>query len=374
MATRRGKGEGSIYRRADGRWVGCISLGNGKRKYLYGKTRKEVAEKLKGALRDQQQGLLTTGPRRTVAAYLAQWLETAKPSVRPRTYESYDLNVRRVLPYLGKLPLASLTPADVQRCYTALLDGGLSRRSVEQCHAVLHRALKQALRWGLIPRNVTEAVSVPRPKRKEMQTLTREQVQALFQATAGDRLHALWVLFCTTGLRLGEATGLRWDDVDLATGRLTVTRALQRQKGVGLVFVEPKSARSRRTIHLAPLARQTLQEHRKRQIQERLQAGPLWQDHRLVFCTPTGGPLDPAWVNEALHRALATAGLPRIRVHDLRHTAASLLLAAGTNPKLVQELLGHSTIVLTLDTYSHVTPALHQEVAERMERLLGASG
>ena len=368
--ARRGHGEGSIYQRRDGRWTGFIPLEGGKRKFFYGKTRRDVQQQLRQALVDQHQGTLVTGPRQTVAEYLKRWLEdTVKHSVRPRTFESYSLNVRRLEPHIGKLTLSSLSPEAVQKTYGALLEAGLAPRSVEQAHTVLHRAMRLAVQWRLIGRNPTEAVTVPRPKHDEMHTLTHEQVQMLFVSSVDDRFHALWVLLATTGLRMGEATGLRWEDVDLQHRRLLVRRALQRQRGVGLVMVEPKSERSRRTVHLASGTVTALREHRHRQLEERLQAGPLWSDQDLVFCNLMGTPVDPARINEALHRALKRAGLPRIRVHDLRHTAATLLLGRGVHPKMVADLLGHSTIVLTLNTYSHVIPALHAEVAAHMDTL-----
>ncbi|MBI4321040.1 MAG: tyrosine-type recombinase/integrase [Chloroflexi bacterium] len=375
--ARRGPGEGSINKskRKDGRYMARITLDDGKRKYFYGKTKEEVRSQMIKALADLQEGKLITGPSQTVAQYLNRWLtDIVSQSVRPRTQESYVLNVRRVLPHIGKLRLTKLQPAHIQACYAALLEGGLSRRSVEQCHTVLHRALRQALQWEMIGRNPTEAVSVPRPKRREMHTLTAHQVQDLFASSTEDCLHALWVLLATTGLRLGEATGLKWDDIDFATGKLTVRRALQRQTGTGLVFVEPKTEGSRRTIHLAESTVAILREHRRTQLAQRLESGPAWQDRGLVFCTSVGSPLEPARVNEAFHLALSKAGLPRLRVHDLRHTAATLLLSRGVHPKVVQEFLGHSTITLTLDTYSHVIPSLHSEVASHMESLFQRSG
>lgn len=372
---RRGHGEGTIYKRTDGRWEGAISLDGRQRKRFYGKTRKEVQEQLTNVLKARQEGLLATGPTQTVAQYLAQWLEdTVKHSVRPRTREAYDLNVRRLVPHLGTIRLNRLTPAQVQAAYAALLDRGLSRRSVEQAHTVLHRALHQAVQWGLIGRNPTEAVAVPRPERREMKTLTAEELQTLFTSTASHRLHALWVVLATTGLRLGEATGLRWEDVDFGGCRVTVRRAVQRQRGKGMVAVEPKTERSRRTVHIAEGTAGALREHKRRQAAERLCAGPLWQDHGLVFCNTTGGPLDPARVRKPFRIALERAGLPNIRVHDLRHSCATLLLSQGVHPKVVQELLGHSTITLTLDTYSHVIPALHMEAATKMNRLFEPPG
>jgi integrase len=202
-----------------------------------------------------------------------------------------------------------------------------------------------------------------------MHTLTQEEVGRLFQASQGHRLHALWVLLATTGLRLGEALGLLWSDIDFTGSRLIVNRALQRQPGVGYVFVEPKTARSRRTVYLAPGTLAVLTEHRRRQVEDQLAAGPEWNDTRLVFASPVGRPVDGTWTTKWFHRALGQAHAPRIRIHDLRHTAASHLLRRGVHPKVVQELLGHSTISLTLDTYSHVAPALHAEVARHMEAL-----
>jgi integrase len=255
--------------------------------------------------------------------------------------------------------------------YAALLHQGLSRRRVEQTHTVLHRALRQAVLWGLMFRNPTEAVTVPRPSRREMQTLTEEEVGRLFRASRGHRLHTLWVLLATTGLRLGEALGLLWSDVDFDGGRLVVSRALQLQPGIGAVFVEPKTARSRRTVYLAPGTVSALSEHRRRQVEDQLALGPEWNDTGLVFTAPTGRPVDGTWAIKRFHRVLDLAGVPRVRIHDLRHTAATHLLRRGVHPKVVQELLGHSTISLTLNTYSRVAPALHAEVANHMQALFG---
>jgi integrase len=306
-----------------------------------------------------------------VARYLNDWLASVKPSVRPRSFEAYDLNVRRVLPWIGRYRLTHLTPLHVQSCYTSLLEGGLSKRSVEQVHTVLHNALRQAVKMGLIFRNVTNAVSVPRPERKEMRTLTAEQADALFAVTADDRNGALWRLLLTTGVRLGEALGLKWDDVDLDKGRATIQRALQRQAGAGLVFVEPKSQRSRRTVNLTRQTVAALAEHRRSQLEDRLAAGPMWTDYGVVFARPDGRPLEPSGVITALHDALTRAGLPKVRVHDLRHSAATFLLQRSVHPRVVQEMLGHSTVVLTLDTYSHVSPTMRREAADQMEALFG---
>jgi integrase len=383
--AKRGQGEGSIYKRkTDGRWAASVTLGyvNGKRKRktFYGESRREVQEQLTAALRARQQGLLIVEDRQTVEQYLTRtWLPTVRQRIRPRAYENYDLNVRRILPYLGKIRLAALKPSAIQQCYTSLLEKGLkghplSRRSVEQAHTVLHAALRQALKWDMIMRNPADAVTVPRPMRREMKTLTADQALLLFDTSKGSRFHALWLLFATAALWMGEATALRWADVDLRRGTAVIQRALQHQQGAGLVFVEPKSASSRRTVHLAQVTVAALLEHRTCQVEQRLQLGEAWDDQDLIFPNETGGPIQPGHVRDMFHQALAQAGLPRIRPHDLRHTAATLLFEAGTHPKKVQELLGHSSILLTLGTYSHVLPSMHDEVATHMDELFNQSG
>jgi integrase len=371
---RRGNGEGTLYRRSDGRWGATVTLDDGGRKTYYGRSRQQVLDRIKEVTRQRDQGLEISSMDQLTGDFLARWLEdTVRNSVRPKTYESYELNVRRLQPLIGSIRLGSLSPAHVQSAYGALLRSGLSARTIHHTHAVLHRALKQAVLWNMIARNPTEAASRPRPIRTEMKTLSESEVRRLFEATEDDRLHALWVLLVTTGLRLGEALGLRWDDLDPESGRLVVRRALQRQRGNGLVFVEPKTGRSRRTVHLAAGTLDVLSEHRQRQREARLLNGPAWQEGNLVFCTVIGRPLEGGQVSWRFRKALGVAGLPRIRLHDLRHTAATILLTRGVHPKVVQEMLGHSTITLTLDTYSHVAPALHREAANQMEHLFQQS-
>ncbi|HZU18872.1 MAG TPA: tyrosine-type recombinase/integrase [Candidatus Dormibacteraeota bacterium] len=373
--ARRAAGEGTIYQRADGRWVAQLRA-DGRRLTFYGATRREANEKLLKARRDRAEGVLLAASGWTLGQYLERWLtDVVSRSVRPRTYETAALNVRRLLPYLGRLKLGSLSPAAVQYTYGRLLDRGLSARSVEQVHEVLHRALRQAVLWGLIARNPTDGVAVPRPARREPRVLTEAEIRRLFEATGDHRLYALWVVLATTGLRLGEALGLMWDDLDAKTGRLHVRRALQWQRGRGPVLTEPKTRRSRRVVYLAPSVVRALADHRHRQEEERLLAGSRWEGIGLIFCTRWGRPIRDTYLSAVFHRTLARAGLPRVRIHDLRHTAASHLLARGVHPKVVQELLGHSTIALTLDTYSHVLPALHADaVPGHMEVLFDADG
>jgi len=246
----------------------------------------------------------------------------------------------------------------------------LASRTVRHCHAVLHNALNEAVRQGLLDRNPSSDVTAPRIVRKELHTLSRGQVKQLLSVSEGGRWHALWGLLVTTDLRLGEACALRWSDVDFVRGVATVQRSVQRQKGKGLMYVEPKTAGSRRAIRLPQGTVDMLKAHWDIVEHIRGSAGEPWREHSLIFPALTGGPLDPSRVNTALHNDLHRAGLPRLRVHDLRHMAATLLLEEGTHPKVVQDLLGHSTIAMTLDLYSHVTPRLQEEATARMQELL----
>ena len=376
MTKQRGHGEGSISQRLDGRWRAEISLEGGGRKTYYGKTRREVADKLKEALRDQQQGTLVTGANQTVATFLERWLaDSVKPSVRPRTHEGYCQQVRvHIIPALGKLHLTKLTAQHLQTHYQAQLAAGLSSSSVRQQHAILHRALEQAARWRLVARNVADLVDAPQPARKEMQPLDTGQVRRFLIAAAEDRFYALYCLAVTTGMRQSELLGLAWVDVDLDRASLAVRQQLVRVQGEGFRLAEPKTGKGRRAITLPPFVVDALRQHRKRQLEERLALGPEWEEQGLVFPNELGKPAERSnLVQRSFQPILEKAGLPRIRFHDLRHTAATLLLSEGTHPKIVQERLGHSTIAITLDVYSHVLPSMQIETASKLEGLLGRS-
>lgn len=373
-AKRRGHNEGSIKQRPDGLWEARVSLPGGKRKSLYGKTRRAAQDALRAALRDLDAGIDVAVGRLTTGDFLDRWLVAAvKPSVRARTHEGYASICRvRVVPRIGRKPLTKLTALDLQGLYADLAGAGLANRSIHHTHRVLHRAFGQAVRWNLIARNPCDGVTPPRPERPELRVLTQAQAAAFLVATRAHRMHALYVLAVSTGMRQGELLGLRWDDLHLDAGRLHVRRALQRRGTTGFVFVEPKTGRSRRTVLLGSMAVAALRDHRRRQLEERLFAGPDWRDGDLVFANRTGGPLDPSWQTATFKAALGTAGLPVVRFHDLRHTAATLLLSRGVHPKVVSEMLGHATITLTLDTYSHLVPVLHAEAATAMDALLAA--
>ena len=329
---KRGNGEGGISCRKDGlymaRYTSQTPTGP-KRKTLYGKTRREVDEKLTKAKVDRDGGLVFDADNLKLGEYLERWLaDSVRDTVRPTTFERYEQIVRlHIRPVLGKVKLKNLTSAHVRGLYREKLDAGLSPRSVQYVHVTLHKALKQAIAGGLIPRNVTEAVKPPQVSREEMRPLTAEQVKVLFEAARGDRLKALYVLAVTTGLRQGELLGLKWDDIDLEVGTLQVRRTLTTAKG-GPVLSAPKTKGSRRTVRLSQAALEALRSHLERQLEEIDQAGDLWRENGLIFASESGEPLSRQHITARRFKPLLKrAGLPEIRFHDLRHTCATLLLS-----------------------------------------------
>lgn len=375
---KRGNGEGSISRRSNGGWMAQYAVytpEGRKRKTIYGKTRKDVAAKLARAVSDREDGLVFDAGNLKVGEYLERWLnDSVEGNVRSRTLSNYQLQVRRhIVPALGRIQLKTLSPAHVQGLYRSKLDAGLAPSSVRYIHAVLHRALKQALRWGLVPRNVTEAVDLPKLVSEEVDALTPEDARAFLDAARGDRFEALYVVAVTTGMRRGELLGLRWTDIELdGAARLRVGRQLQRMRdGSGLQFVTPKGGKGR-TIRLPVRTVEALKTHRARQAEEKLKAGSLYEDGGLVFATEVGTPLEPSNIDRRSFKPLLEkAGLPDMRFHDLRHTCATALLSEGVNAKFVQELLGHADIKLTLGTYSHFLPSMGDQTATAMENALG---
>lgn len=371
---RRGNGEGSIYRRKDGRWCGSLVIGydaNGKRRrrIVYGRSRAEVKDKFAALQSSLLQGTLVSTDRTTVAEFLEQWVEnSAQQRIRPATCRLYRGIIRNhINPVLGGVQLNMLTPAQVQALYGTMARAGKSPRLRQLAHAVLHRALTMALRWNLVVRNAAAAVEVPRAPRKEMKVLGVKEVARFLGAAREDRLYALYVLAIATGLRQGELLGLQWADVALAEGYLFVRRQLTEDAGV-LSFAEPKTAAGRRRVDLPAFAVEALRQHRKALLQEG-HPGPL------VFCDSEGNPVRKSnLIRRSFAKILVRAGVPRIRFHDLRHTAATLLLAEGVHPKIVQERLGHAQISLTLDTYSHVLPSMQRDAARRLDAVFATAG
>jgi integrase len=374
---KRANGEGTVYRRNDGRWVASISLDNGKRKSIYCKTQREAIREVQRANQAREQGLLCTREDETLGAFLASWLQdTAKPNLRPRTYIRYrELMELHVLPALGSVKLHKVSPQQLQKLYNKKLEEGYAPQTVKHIHRVLHRALRDALRWNLVARNVCDAVDAPRVPKQEMKALSVEQALQFLAAAKGDPLESLYVLALTTGMREGELLGLKWEDVDFARKTVQVRRTIARIPREGFKVAEPKTPKSRRSIHLTDLALESLERHRACQCEGQLSAGTLWDEQGWIFCNAVGNPIE---VTNLLKRSfrplLARAGVPAITFHCLRHSTASLLLSLGIHPKIVQELLGHSQIALTLDTYSHVLPSMQEEALNRLGALLTKAG
>jgi integrase len=377
---KRGQNEGSIFERSDGRWCGQLNLGweNGKRrrKYVYGATAQEVQNALLKARSEQAAGLPVAIGLQTVGQFLDAWLvDSVTPSVRPLTCEQYGQHVRLYLkPLLGRHQLSKLAPQHVRAFIRQKLDDGLSPRTVQLSIVILRKALSQAVKDGLIGRNVAKLVDGPRVERFEGKMLSPEQARAFLDATRGERLEALYAVALSLGLRMGEALGLRWQDIDLERRALTVNRILERigrGQGSTLQLVEPKTSRSRRTVNLPEGAVRALRAHKVRQLEERLAAGSRWRDHSLVFPSGIGTPYEPHGVHDDFKRMLAKAKLPDMRFHDLRHSAASLMLAQGIPLRSIQDILGHSSITLTANLYAHVGEQLRREAADAMDAILG---
>ena len=374
MTKRRGHGEGSIFQRQDGRWCAEISVGiiGGKirRKTIYGKTRKEVAEKLKVALHDQQQGINIAVERITVAQFLELWLEqVVKPTNRSRTYDSY-LNTakKHLIPHLGMRQLTKLGAMHVQTMLNTLHAQGLTR-TVPYTRAVLVIALNVAVKWGYVLRNVAMMVDTPTVERREIKPLTKDQALLILEAVKGHRLEVLYRVALSLGLRRGEVLGLRWEDIDFEQATMRISGALQRQQG-RLERTATKTKSSNRLLYLPAVLVVALQAHRQRQDRERQHAS--WQEHGLVFPSKLGTPLEPRSLNRHFASVVRRIGLPATtRLHDLRHTAATFMLLQGVPLKVISRILGHSQLSITADIYTHVLPELERDAAERIEALLG---
>jgi len=370
MTKKRGQNMGSVYRRNDGRWVGAVSV-EGKQQYKYFKTQREAREWVQKTTIQVDEGLTYLSTRTTFKEFMQYWLDSVEPSIRSNTIRQYAYVVNNHIPdRLGRVKLLDLRPDMIQVLINMKLDEGLSTRTVELIYAVLRRALNQAVQQGILLRNPIKGVAKPKPKRPEMVTLTDTQVRTLLLAVRGTRYDALYQIAVTTGMRKGEILGLKWGDLDWGNCRLHVQRQLLRIPNEGLVFSEPKSKAGRRVIVVGKATIDKLRTHQTLQQKERQFAGDRWQESDLIFPSTIGTPMEPRNVIRHFKDTLREAFLPNVRFHDLRHTAATLMLQQGTHPKIVQERLGHASISLTLDTYSHVIPTMQEEVAAKIDELL----
>jgi integrase len=367
--AKRGNGEGSVFKRGN-RWVAQVGTGKN-RETKYFDTQKDANAWRHKMIEQRHQGLVFAGSKVSLSKFLDEWLVVAKTSVRPNTFQQYSQVVHQhINPVLGYIVLKDLRPDHVQSLYTNKLANGVSPSSTRMIHAVIHRALNHALKLGLVYRNVADSVTRPKVVRKEMKTLNDYQVRQLIQVAESEQMRLLLWVAVVTGLRQGELLGLKWSDLDWMSRRIQIQRQVQRRKGDGLVFCEPKSASGRRVIVLGKSTIDKMREYKNNQLKERILLGEKWQDNDLIFPSPIGTPLDPSNVLKAYKDCLKRADLPNLRFHDLRHSAATLMLQQGVNPKIVSERLGHSDISLTLNTYSHVLPPMQEEAAEKMDDLL----
>lgn len=398
MAKRkRGNAEGSIYHMQDGRWRAALMVGwktdvNGKRvrdRVLFtANTRHEVAEDLANALRDRSRGINIKPKKQTVGDFLAAWLEnTVTPSVRPKTYRSYEQMVRNHLsktvpleewkdkkldavPGLKDVPLSKLTLQVVQRFFNEKLKAGNSPALVRYLRTVLRIALNEAVKGDLLQRNPAALATPPKVEKREITPFTAEQAGRFLKAAAGHRLESLFTVGLAVGLRSGECSALRWEDVNLETGAVAVKHTLQRLKKHGLVLMPPKSEKSRRTVQLPASCIGSLKAHRERQQAERALAGSAWQETGHIFTSTIGTPIDDRKILKEFNALVEAAKLPKQRFHDLRHACISLLRAQGVPDKVIAEIVGHSDIRLTQNVYQHVYQEAKTEAAAKMDALL----
>jgi integrase len=387
MAKKRGNSEGSIYQMQDGRWRAAVTIGkdpNGKpkRKVYTAATRHAVKDQLTDALKDLKSGMPIVSEKQTVARFLTHWLdEVVKPTVRPKTHRTYsDLVKKHIAPAIGQVPLGKLTPQKIREFLNQKLTTDLSPRTVKHLLVTLRGALSVAVKDGQIPRNVAALVDPPRAPKSEVQAFNPTEARAFLAAVRGARYEAAFTAAVAIGMRQGEILGLQWSDVDLETGELRVRAALQRVNKK-LVRVEPKSPSSRRPVQLPATCISAFARQKTDQDSQRKWAGSRWQETGYVFTTRIGTPVDP---RDLLREYYAITrpkpkgkdtprpklGFPPIRFHDLRHSAATLLLAQGVSPRYITELLGHSQVSFTMQTYAHVLPEVQKQVATKMDEIL----
>jgi integrase len=343
------------------------------------KTRKE-AEHAFAELRDEvRRGVYTEPSKLSLSRYLEdEWLPSIRASVRPTTLRNYQgLYDAYVKPSFGRTQLVNVTPARLNSYYAELLasgrhvgTGGLSPKTVRNLHSMLHKALGDAVRWGHLARNPVSLAEPPKPDTPQMKVWSPEQLRAFVEFTRRDRLAAAWLLLVTTGMRRGEVLGLGWDNVDLVNARVAVVRSLSVVDYHDVRFIQPKTAKGRRSVALDPTTVAALQAHRKRQFEERLQWGEVWNDTGLVFTRENGTAIHPERLTSWFEQLARDANLPKIRLHDLRHSYATAALTAGVPAKVVSERLGHASVMITLDTYSHILPSMQEDAASTVAKLI----
>lgn len=341
-------------------------------------TKKEAEKRLSELLHQLDKGEFIKPDKITVAEFLERWLKDyTRPNLAPKTADWYAYIIRsHIVPSLGNIPLAQLKPETLQRYYAEKLSSGrrdgqgaLSPQTVRHCHVAIHYAMETAIKWGLITHNPAGAVNPPRSQRHQMQTWNEEELGIFLEAAKDTPHYALFHLLFASGMRRSEVLALRWCDIDLTLCQIYVTRSLQHLADGTFTFKQPKTARGRRAIALPPSTALVLKAHHEKQAFDTAFVGRILKDDDLVFCHLDGKPFLPNSITHAWVKLVRRTGLKYIRLHDARHTHASLMLKQGVHPKIVQERLGHASIQITLDTYSHVAPGLQEAAAARFDEV-----
>jgi integrase len=377
MAGRRGNHEGSIYQRsADGLWCGVALLGydiRGRmiRKTVTAKSRAEVTRKLAQLRRQVDAGRVSTIKTPTLSELMTRWFETVlSREVALSTYDNYHTIVKfHVLPVLGRRKVTDISVADVDRLLALKLGAGLSPSTVHRVRALISQCLDQGVRWGEVPTNVARLSRPPKMVRPEGRTLTRDQAQQLLETLKTHRHESLYLLMLSTGMRRGEALGLRWEDLNLESGVVRIKRNLKREGG-RIVTADTKTLKSRRAVNVPTTVLEALQRNRELQDVERVNLGEAWVDSGFIFTTSIGTPIDPRNLYREFSQICERAGLGHWHPHELRHSAASLMLASGVKLQVVSEVLGHSSIRMTADVYGHILDPDRQHAASAMSEVL----
>ena len=370
MAKRRNNHEGTICRLPSGRFRAQVEI-NGRRLGYTADTRQACSIWLRNVYQQSEQNDISPVDNRNYSQFLEDWLVSIKSSLRNTTWTQYQRYViTQIIPDLGNIPLKELRPGKIQTFYNTKIKAGIGARTIQVMHVVIHSSLSQAIKLGLLEKNPDEATTPPKVIYREMSFYDEAQVARLLIAAKGDRNEALYYIALYTGMRQAELLGLRWSDVDWQRKTIRVQRQLRRDFRLGELFTSPKSKAGNRTILLGSNGIAKLQEHWQLQYQERVFAGDRWQDYGLIFPSSIGTPMDHSNLVKNFKRVIASAGLPVIRFHDLRHSSASLMLNHGVPPIIASRRLGHSRVSITLDTYGHLIPELQSEAADLMDELI----
>ena len=362
MVKRRSKGEGSIFfSETENCWIAQITLPDGSRKRKRSKRQQVVKDWLLDVRKSIQTGVFIKADQITVNQHLDRYYsDVMLHTLRPKTLAAYESLIRvHIKPALGSIKLSQLRPDHIQSFYSSKLNSGLSNRTVHFIHSILHKALKQAVKWGLMVRNPVDLVEPPAVKRKPPVTWTVEQAREFLNLVKDHRFYPIYVLAMATGMREGELLGLYFEDVNFETGTIHVQRAVQNVPGRGTFLSEPKTKKAKRAIPLPEYALRILKEHCDRQN----------RNQGFIFTTRNGTPFSPRNLVRHFKEVVRSSDLPEIRFHDLRHYHATYLLSQNIHPSIVQQRLGHSSVLLTLDTYSHVLPSMQDEAARKTNEM-----